>query len=78
MQPSYAPVKNYPDLAREMHGGAIVNRNRQALEGAKKQKAYIIDVRSKLNRAETEIETLKTQVSDMKEIFKTTLERLNK
>lgn len=77
MQGTFIQVKHHPDLVREVNG-AIVNKNTQALEGARRQKAYVLEMKQKLEKTQTEVDSLRGQVSGMRSVMDDVLKRLNK
>ena len=78
MQTSFIQIKNQPDLLRDMKHGGIVNKNSKALEAAKKQKNYVLDIRNKLQETENEVKILRSDVADLKGMFSQAMERFNK
>lgn len=60
-------VENHPDLVRDMNSKAILNTNYIALQEYKKKKQMA-----------DELETLKSDVSEMKELLKSVMLMLHK
>lgn len=60
-------VENHPDLVRDMNSKAILNTNYIALQEYKKKKQMT-----------DELETLKSDVSEMKELLKSVMLMLHK
>ena len=65
----YIMVKNSDGLARDRRTGGIVNINRSEIDLARARK-------ESKNKKEREFEQLKTDVSEMKELLNTIIEKL--
>ena len=63
-------VKDHLGLARDMQPGAIINRNKDSIEAAKKRK---LERRKKDN----ELENLKNEVGDIKNMLTKIIEKLD-
>ena len=71
----YTPVDGHRDLARDKNSGAIINRNRSAYEIAKRRAAEAQKQRDEIRRANREINTLKCEIHEIKDMLKTLLDR---
>tara|TARA_Y100000389_G_scaffold35452_1_gene30139 strand:+ start:4772 stop:4981 length:210 start_codon:yes stop_codon:yes gene_type:complete len=69
MKSKYIMVKNSDGLARDRRTGGIVNINRSEIDLARARK-------ESKNKKEREFEQLKTDVSEMKELLNTIIEKL--
>jgi|TARA_B100001094_G_C18087759_1_gene748678 hypothetical protein len=69
MGSKYIMVKNSDGLARDRRTGGIVNINRSEIDLARARK-------ESKNKKEREFEQLKTDVSEMKELLNTIIEKL--
>ena len=71
----YLKVEGHQDLARDTNSGAIINRNRSAYEMAKKRAAEAQKQRDEIRGATREINTLKCEMHEMKDMLKILLDR---
>ena len=71
----YLKVEGHKDLARDLNSGAIINRNRSAYEMAKKRAAEAQKQRDEIRSATREINTLKCEMHEIKDMLKTLLGR---
>ena len=71
----YLKVEGHQDLARDTNSGAIINRNRSAYEMAKKRAAEAQKQRDEIRGATREINTLKCEIHEIKDMLKTLLGR---
>jgi len=71
----YLKVEGHQDLARDTNSGAIINRNRSAYEMAKKRAADAQRQRDEIRSATREINTLKCEMHEIKDMLKTLLDR---
>ena len=71
----YLKVEGHSDLARDTNSGAIINRNRSAYEMAKKRAADAQRQRDEIRSATREINTLKCEMHEIKDMLKTLLDR---
>jgi len=69
MKSKYIMVKNSDGLARDRRTGGIVNINRSEIDLARARK-------ESKNKKEREFEQLKTDVSEMKQLLNTIIEKL--
>ena len=71
----YLKVEGHKDLARDVNSGAIINRNRSAYEMAKKRAAEAQKQRDEIRSAPREINTLKCEMHEIKDMLKILLDR---
>ena len=71
----YLKVEGHKDLARDVNSGAIINRNRSAYEMAKKRAAEARKQRDEIRNATREINTLKCEMHEIKDMLKILLDR---
>ena len=71
----YLKVEGHQDLVRDTNSGAIINRNRSAYEMAKKRAADAQRQRDEIRSATREINTLKCEMHEIKDMLKTLLDR---
>ena len=71
----YLKVEGHQDLARDTNSGAIINRNRSAYEMAKKRAAEAQKQRDEIRGATREINTLKCEMHEFKDMLKILLDR---
>ena len=71
----YLKVEGHQDLARDTNSGAIINRNRSAYEMAKKRAADAQRQRDEIRSATREINTLKCEMHEIKDMLKILLDR---
>ena len=71
----YLQVEGKSDLARDVNSGAIVNKNRSAYEQAKRRAAEAQKQRDEIRGATREINTLKCEIHEIKDMLKTLLDR---
>ena len=72
---NYTRVEGHQDLVRDNVSGAIINRNRGAYEMAKKRAADAQRQRDEIRSATREINTLKCEMHEIKDMLKTLLDR---
>ena len=72
---NYTRVEGHQDLVRDNVSGAIINRNRNAYEMAKKRAADAQRQRDEIRSATREINTLKCEMHEIKDMLKTLLDR---
>tara|TARA_R100000008_G_C3462257_1_gene104801 strand:- start:172 stop:402 length:231 start_codon:yes stop_codon:yes gene_type:complete len=70
MSKNYVEVENHPDLARDMETGAVVNRNRNAYEQAKKRAAEAQRQRDEIRNTTREINNIKCEMHEIKNLLK--------
>ena len=66
----FVQVEDRPDLVRDMDSGAIINRNRNAYELAKKRSADAQRQRDEIRNTTREINTLKSEMHEIKNLIK--------
>ena len=71
----YLQVEGHTDLVRDTESGAILNRNRSAYELAKKRAAEAQKQRDEIRGATREINNLKCEMHEIKDMLKTLLDR---
>ena len=69
------PVEGHKHLYRDNKSGAIINRNRSAYEMAKRRAADAQRQRDEIRGATREINTLKCEMHEIKDMLKTLLDR---
>ena len=72
---NFTRVEGHQDLARDNNSGAIINRNRSAYEIAKRRAADAQKQRDEIRSATREINTLKCEMHEIKDMLKTLLDR---
>ena len=65
----YVPVEGHSDLSRASGSHAIVNRNRNAYEMAKKRAADAQRQRDEIRNTTREINTLKSEMHEIKNLL---------
>ena len=71
----YLQVEGHKDLVRDISSNAIINRNRNAYETAKQRAAEARKQRDEIRSATREINTLKCEMHEIKDMLKTLLDR---
>jgi len=71
----YLRVEGKSDLVRDVKSNAIINRNRNAYELAKKRAAEAQKQRDEIRGATREINNLKCEMHEIKDMLKTLLDR---
>ena len=71
----YIKVEGNSNLVRDAHSSAIINRNRNAYELAKKRAAEAQKQRDEIRSATREINTLKCEMHEIKDMLKILLDR---
>ena len=71
----YKQVDGHKDLVRDNRSSAIINRNRSAYEIARKRAADAQKQRDEIRSATREINTLKCEMHEIKDMLKTLLDR---
>ena len=71
----YIKVEGNSNLVRDAHSSAIINRNRSAYELAKKRAAEAQKQRDEIRGATREINNLKCEMHEIKDMLKTLLDR---
>ena len=72
---NFTRVEGHQDLVRDNKSGAIINRNRSAYEIAKRRAADAQKQRDEIRSATREINTLKFEMHEIKDMLKTLLDR---
>ena len=72
---NFTRVEGHQDLVRDNNSGAIINRNRSAYEIAKRRAADAQKQRDEIRSATCEINTLKCEMHEIKDMLKTLLDR---
>ena len=72
---NFTRVEGHQDLVRDNKSGAIINRNRSAYEIAKRRAADAQKHRDEIRSATREINTLKCEMHEIKDMLKTLLDR---
>jgi hypothetical protein len=75
MTQEYLQVEGKTDLVRDTNSGAIINRNRSAYEQAKRRAAEAQKQRDEIRSATREINTLKCEMHEIKDMLKILLDR---
>ena len=75
MEEKYVQVEGHPDLSRDLNSNAIINRSRSAYERAKKRAADAQVARDQIRNTTREINTLKCEMHEIKDMLKTLLGR---
>ena len=71
----YKEVEWHKDLVRDVTSHAIINRNRNAYENAKIKYEEAMKQRDEIRSATREINTLKCEMHEIKDMLKTLLDR---
>jgi len=71
----YLQVEGKQDLFRDSNSGAIVNKNRSAYEMAKRRVSEAKKQRDEIRGATREINTLKCEIHEIKDMLKKLLDR---
>ena len=71
----YKQVEGHKDLVRDVTSHAIINRNRNAYENAKIKYEEAMKQRDEIRSATREINTLKCEMHEIKDMLKTLLDR---
>ena len=70
MSDNYIQVEGHPDLVRDRHSHAIINRNRSAYEQAKKRAEEAQKARDEIRTATREINNIKSEMHEIKSLLK--------
>lgn len=70
MEEKFIQVEGHPDLSRDLNSNAIINRNRGAYERAKKRAADAQVARDQIRNTTREINTLKSEMHEIKHLLK--------
>ena len=69
MSDNYIQVEGHPDLVRDRHSHAIINRNRGAYESAKKRAQEAQESRDEIRTATREINNIKSEMHEIKSLL---------
>tara|TARA_A100001011_G_scaffold212148_1_gene220358 strand:- start:145 stop:372 length:228 start_codon:yes stop_codon:yes gene_type:complete len=72
---NFTQVDGHKDLVRDNRSSAIINRNRSAYEIARKRASDAQKQRDEIRSATREINTLKCEMHEIKDMLKTLLDR---
>ena len=75
MKEHYIPVEDHPDLVRDTTSHAIINRNVDAYEQAKKRAAAAQAQRDEIRDTNREINHLKSEMHEIKNLLKELVNR---
>lgn len=70
MSDNHVQVEGHPDLVRDKHSNAIINRNRSAYEQAKKRAKDAQKTRDDIRNATREINNIKSEMHEIKSLLK--------
>jgi len=70
MSDNHIQVEGHPDLVRDTHSHAIINRNRSAYEQAKKRAKDAQKTRDDIRNATREINNIKSEMHEIKSLLK--------
>ena len=70
MEEKYVQVEGHSDLSRDLNSNAIINRNRGAYDRAKKRAAEAQASRDQIRDTTRDINTLKSEMHEIKSLLK--------
>ena len=70
MSDNHVQVENHPDLVRDTHSHAIINKNRSAYEQAKRRATEAQKARDEIRTATREISNIKSEMHEIKSLLK--------
>ena len=70
MSEKHIQVEGHPDLVRDRHSHAIINRNRSAYDNAKKRAREAQQSRDEIRTATREINNIKSEMHEIKSLLK--------
>ena len=70
MSDNHIQVEGHPDLVRDRHSHAIINRNRSAYDQAKKRAKEAQQSRDEISTATREINNIKSEMHEIKSLLK--------
>ena len=70
MSEKHIQVEGHPDLVRDRHSHAIINRNRSAYDNAKKRAQEAQESRDEIRTATREINNIKSEMHEIKSLLK--------
>ena len=69
MSDRFVQVEGHPDLVRDSHSHAIINRNRSAYDRAKKRAQEAQQSRDDIRTATREINNIKSEMHEIKSLI---------
>ena len=69
MSDRFVQVEGHPDLVRDSHSHAIINRNRSAYDLAKKRAQEAQQSRDEIRTATREINNIKSEMHEIKSLL---------
>ena len=69
MSDNHIQVEGHPDLVRDRHSHAIINRNRSAYDQAKKRAQEAQQSRDEIRTATREINNIKSEMHEIKSLI---------
>lgn len=72
----YKKVEGYPNLLKDEVTGAVINTNKKEVEIAKARKKKFREQSEMMNRVNDDVEGLKSDVKDIKDLLNKLIERL--
>ena len=69
MSDNHIQVEGHPDLVRDRHSHAIINRNRSAYDLAKKRAQEAQQSRDEIRTATREINNIKSEMHEIKSLL---------
>ena len=70
MSEKHIQVEGHPDLVRDRHSHAIINRNRSAYDNAKKRAQEAQQSSDEIRTATREINNIKSEMHEIKSLLK--------
>ena len=70
MSDNHIQVEGHPDLVRDTHSHAIINKNRSAYEQAKRRATEAQKARDEIRNATREINNIKSEMHEIKSLLK--------
>ena len=70
MSEKHIQAEGHPDLVRDRHSHAIINRNRSAYDNAKKRAQEAQQSRDEIRTATREINNIKSEMHEIKSLLK--------
>lgn len=77
MKPRYEVIKESPEFIKDSSSRAILNRDMKALAEYKKQKARRLSSKNEILKVQDDINTLKNEIKDIKDMFGDILTAIN-
>jgi hypothetical protein len=74
----YVPVEGHPHLVRDMNSGAILNTNRSAIQQARERKIARKQRELDEQRDKERLDSLESDISEIKEALKLLLQKTHK